>query len=91
MKYEDQLDGFGRKIYSNGHQFIGWLEYAHLHGYAQVRYTNSVIEEGIYRYHILEQPANSYFGVENDFTMLKVDFSQYIILANIEDTELPQI
>lgn len=32
---DDELNGFGRKIFSNRFQFIGWIEDAQLHGFGQ--------------------------------------------------------
>jgi len=31
---DDELSGFGRRLWSNGHQFIGWVKGARLHGWA---------------------------------------------------------
>lgn len=48
---EDELHGFGRKLWSNRHSFIGWIHNALLHGYVRQIYSNGSQEEGLFYNH----------------------------------------
>ena len=75
----DELTGFGRKIFSNGHQFVGWLQNAQLHGYAELELSNGRRQKGIFKNgELRKEGVVQTEQLDNSFQELEIDFSNYI-------------
>ena len=45
----DELNGFGRKIWSSKHCTVGWYRSAKLHGYSRTIFSNGSMLEGLHQ------------------------------------------
>ena len=77
---DDELNGFGRKIWGSDHSAIGWYCNAILHGYALQTDSNGMIQEGLFvneEYVVGDRQMQ--FNLRNKFDGLYVDWQDYFI------------
>jgi hypothetical protein len=56
----DELNGFGRKLFSNGDHCIGWFKSAKLNGYCERIRSNGTRNKGIHKDHVFGASKRSW-------------------------------